>query len=78
MSRLKAAESELVTKYKGSASILIADLILKAPDVFVAAVLMKNSKMQIGRNDDKVILDQLIQKSGFDFKDIVRKLVLIK
>ena len=49
-----------------------------APDAFYAAYLMKNNWLYHSRGDFSSMLDELINNSSFEFKDVAKKLVLIK
>jgi hypothetical protein len=49
--KISAIESEIQKKLKDGASFKLADNILKAPDQFIAAVMMKQNKLFFGHGD---------------------------
>ena len=55
-----------------------AELILKAPDVYYAAAILVKNPMIYGAGDFLRVMKILEVKKSKEFKDIARKLVLIK
>lgn len=49
--KINAIESEIEKKLKNGASLKLAENILKAPDQFIAAVMMKHNKLFFGQGD---------------------------
>ena len=56
----------------------LARKILVAPDVFYAALLMKTNQIYFGKGDFKRILEILKNEKSDSFKDIARKLAMLK
>ena len=78
LNRLRSAEAKLLSVYQKEMSGDLARKILVAPDVFHAALLMKTNQIYFGKGDFKSILDILKTEKSESFKDIARKLAMLK
>ena len=57
---------------------ILAEQILKAPDQFMAAVIMKKNEFFFGRGDFQNAIDLLTKGKNLSYKDIANKLVMLK
>lgn len=71
-------ESNLVKKYQDSASDVLVQDVMKAPNMFVAAAMMRQNKMFYGRGDFKKAVMTLGEEANPAFKDVGSKLAMLK
>jgi len=76
--RLLTMESEFQKKYQTVESDEVVEKILKAPDQFYAAAIMKQNELFFGRGDFKKMVLLLAAQKREGFKDIANKLAMIK
>jgi len=77
LNQLRSKESALIKKLQDGAMDLVVDEVLRAPNAFIAAAMIKMNAMSIGRGDFKKAVMQLGEQKSV-IPDLGRKLVMLK